>query len=210
MDFDEDTFYTSGTVLPKVLRDKCRLQTQGHTAASAPPRRSPMETQLPQTSRAILSVQKQVIRGEEIYLEEATHNCHLFRGWETMMDVRLDYVTAQKRITPEQQWFSRKSSIGRHVRSFAIGTRVRADTRPITKYKRKKADVEEKTSSADAELQNDGSKAEGRPTKRQKTIVSDRKGGEEKDDDKKDKATTEASADDDAPRRGKRRSGRKR
>lgn len=85
------------------------------------------------TSRHILIIQKQLQKGEEIYLEEANHNCHLYRGWETMMDVRLDSLQPARKITNEQRWFSNSNtSHTRHTRSFAIGTRVRADTRPIT------------------------------------------------------------------------------
>jgi hypothetical protein len=98
-----------------------------------------LEDDLWKTSQALLEIQRQIVRGEEVYYEETqAYGSNLFRGWETFIDSRdvggtsnnTNTTTVQsggpRRVPNDFRWFSGSavSLASRHLKPEPMGSRV--------------------------------------------------------------------------------------
>jgi len=91
-----DTERPTGKTLPRILQ-KQPMETT-----------SPLDSALQRASSAITHVQRQILVGEEFYLDQTSvHGSNLYKGWETYIDARLNSEFYNKRnMTLDQRWFS--------------------------------------------------------------------------------------------------------
>lgn len=70
-----------------------------------------LENKMIQASQCMVEIQKQLYRGEEIYVEDTHAHGNLFRGWDTFIDLRdITAPTSQpgatRRVPADNRWFS--------------------------------------------------------------------------------------------------------
>jgi hypothetical protein len=148
----------SGEVLPLILREKLQQKRSGASDDSSSANigscgpeiarglsvedrnrkftADELEDELWKTSQALVEVQRQIGRGEEVYYEETqAYGSNLFRGWETFIDSR-DVGTSNntanvqgggpRRVPNDFRWFSSSAtSLGsRHLKPEPMGSRM--------------------------------------------------------------------------------------
>jgi hypothetical protein len=73
-----------------------------------------IECTLVETCKALQEIQRQIHKGEETYFEETTSHANIFKGWDAVLDVRLEApaaVTQVRRMPADYKWMS-SSSVG--------------------------------------------------------------------------------------------------
>jgi hypothetical protein len=95
---DDNYDEPSGKVLPRILR----YGRDSGSSSSSSSRTDEIEAQLQATVRAWQTLQQQIQRGEDHYVEESG-SFNIYKGWDGFIDARL-FETMPKRF--DYRWFS--------------------------------------------------------------------------------------------------------
>jgi hypothetical protein len=107
--YPDDNYEPSGKVLPRILSSSGTGRGSGSSSDE-------IEAQLQATVRVWQTLQQQIQRGEDHYVEESG-SFNIYKGWDGFIDARL-FETMPKRF--DHRWFS--SSVS-HTLSHQVNTK---------------------------------------------------------------------------------------